>query len=175
MSEVIFYSTTILFFLSVFPINLYGYAYISSTNKFASFQLSAYKIIPIVNKQINNHSVLQFNNKGKFVLKNPKRIKKIFNKICITKIIQLSEFGVQNGNLATLAIMQYGVTHTFYDYLKDASNTKTVSTVIFNAEHNEFNYCVKIVGVINLFSFLSLLIIYFWSCINERKSKKITR
>lgn len=173
MNDVIVYLSAILFFISVLPIHVFSYIYISTGQKYAGVNISIYRYF----------TILRFNTDKKFEFIDKNVMKKqmnttlnwltVYNNLCITKIVQLADFGLKKENNAYIALGQNAVTNALYSFVKiNGGRTKLKNYAILNSEHSEVNYYLKLVGVINLIVVTKLLLIYLWSKINEQQIKK---
>ena len=83
----------------------------------------------------------------------------------------MGDFGLQNQGNAYAVLAQHSITQAVYTFVKvNGGKTKLKNYVVLNGEHSHINYCLKLVGVINLMVLIRLFIVYFWSKINERKT-----
>lgn len=182
MSEAVVYVSAIAFILCIFPVHVFNYVYVTTQQDYASINVSLYRLIPIFKgttrlslKALKPNKEEEPDDDGKdgLKLKYPRHYLDLYNKLCITKIIQVSDFGIQNENNSYAALAQYAVTQAVYSFVKiNGGRTKLRNYVVLNNEHGNVNYYLKLVGVINLTSLARLFIIYIWSVINERKNKK---
>ncbi|MGN0812753.1 MAG: hypothetical protein ACI4MQ_04495 [Candidatus Coproplasma sp.] len=178
MSEAIIYVSAIAFALYIFPVYVFSYVYVTTQKNYASINISLFKLIPLykgINElKLNLNEILNLlGDDGGLKLKFPSHYVDLYNKLCITKIIQVCDFGLQNQGNAYAALAQHSLTQAAYTFVKvNGGKTKLKNYVVLNAEHGHINYCLKLVGVINLMALLRLFIVYFWSVINERKIKK---
>lgn len=178
MSEAIIYVSAIAFALYVFPVHVFSYVYVTTQKGYASLNISLFKLIPLykgINElklDLKSMAELADGDVG-LKLKYPSHYVDLYNKLCITKIVQVSDFGLQNQSNAYAAIAQHAFTQAVYTFVKvNSGKTKLKNYVVFNGEHGYLNYCLKLVGVINLMSLIRLFIVYYWSVLNERKIKK---
>ncbi|MGN1103817.1 MAG: hypothetical protein ACI4QI_02980 [Candidatus Coproplasma sp.] len=178
MSEAIIYVSSIAFALYIFPVHVFSYVYVTTQKEYASINISLFKLIPLyrgTNKiKIDVSDVAGFlNSDSGLKLKYPSHYVDLYNKLCITKIVQVSDFGIQRQSNAYAVLAQHALTQAVYTFVKvNGGKTKLKNYVVINGEHGYINYCIKVVGVINLMALLRLFIVYFWSVINERKTKK---
>lgn len=98
---------------------------------------------------------------------------KIFNQLCVYKIIQLSDFGVKNQNNAYAALTQNAFTTAFYKFLQINGNyCKLRNYTVINEEHEYIRYYAKAVTIINLNVILKIFTIIIMEKLNEIKNKK---
>lgn len=172
MNDALVYAAAIIFFISVFPLHVFNYAYVSTTNKYASVNVSLYRFIRILN--VNSEEGLKKMRSGD--KKDRDKMKSvasnwltIYNNLCITKIVQLGEYGILNQNNAYIALAQNAATNALYAFVRiNGGKTKLRNYTVFNYEHSDINYYLKLVGVINLITLAKLFTIYLWGKINER-------
>lgn len=178
VGEVVIYISAIAFALYIFPIHVFSYVYVTTQKRYASINISLFKLIPLyksINKLELSFPNSDDNDEDKLDLKYPQHYIDLYNKLCITKIVQIGDFGLQKQINAYAALSQHMITQALYAFVKvNGGKTKLRNYVVLNAEHGHINYGLKVVGVINLMALLRLFIIYFWSVINERKIKKNT-
>ncbi|MGN1060365.1 MAG: hypothetical protein ACI4QN_01395 [Candidatus Coproplasma sp.] len=174
MSEALIYVSAFAFALYIFPVHVYSYVYLTTQKGYASVSVSLFRLIPLykgVNElKLDEKSLVDSANDGGGKLKYPRHYVDLYNKLCITKIVQVSDFGVQNQSNAYAALAQHAFTQALYSFVRiNGGRTKLRNYVVINGEHGYVNYCLKLVGVINLMGLIRLIILYFWSVLNERK------
>lgn len=174
MGVAIIYLSAIIFLLCIFPVYVFNYVGIFSEQNKLEIAVSLYKIIPIYNfkKKITISDLKLFGgNKPK--LTYPKHYLALYNKLCLTKIIQFADFGLQSQASAYLAITQNASTQAIYALIQNSGGkTKLRNYLLLNEAHGEANYLLKVVGVVNLITLLKVVFIYLRSLINERKNKE---
>ncbi|MDE6001362.1 MAG: hypothetical protein K2G96_03470, partial [Clostridia bacterium] len=112
--------------ISIFPVHIFNYIYVNTEDKYVSVNVTAYRFIRLlnVNSVKNNPAEMQVNGKNKKV--DPKFLKvnlyRIFNQLCIFKLIQLSDFGMKNPDNAYAALAQNGATTAVYKFLQMNGN-----------------------------------------------------
>lgn len=175
MNLAVVYLSAFGFALYIFPVYVYNYAFISTKDKRLTAKVLIYKLLPIykIEKQLNGKIRKESRNVKPLKLKYPKHYLDLYNKLCITKIIQICDFGMQNQVNVYAAVLQNSLTQAVYGFVKaNGGKTKLKNFVVLNGEHGDVVYCLKLVGVVNLVTLLRIGIIYLWSLLNERKSKK---
>ena len=96
---------------------------------------------------------------------------RIFNKLCIHKIVQLSDFGIKNQDHAYVALAQYSLTTAIYKFLEINGNyCKLKNYTVLNEEHSYIRYYAKAVTVINVFVIVKILLIIEMEKLNELKN-----
>ena len=163
------------FAISIFPIHVFNYIYVNTEEKYASINVTLFRFIRIfnVNTVKNKPGKMQINGKEKKLdYKNVKlSFYRIFNMLCIYKIIQLSDYGMQNEKNAYVALAQNGVTTAAYKFLEINDNcTKLRNYTILNEEHSSIRYYAKAVTVINLFVVAKIILYILMEKINELKN-----
>ena len=194
MNSALVYISAILFAISVFPVHIINYAYITTMENYASVNITLYGIYRIVNfntddklKRALSRRKMKLkkakdeksgkNKEGSGIM-TPANLLKLYNKICITKIIQLGDYGVQDENNLYVALAQKALTDVVYTFVKinGGSKTKLKNYAILNYEHDYINYYFKLVGVINIISLVRLIMTFLWEKFkNEHKIKKIAK
>lgn len=180
MNEALVYLSAIGFFITIFPIHVFNYAYVSTEQKYASVNVSIFRLIPILNINTVKNSVTKMNVNGKdkqmnssFISKNAL---KIFNNLCITKIVQLSDFGLMNTNNVYIAYAQNILTQAVYAFVRiNGGKVKLRNYTLLNYEHDYISYYLKLVGVINLLTVGKIFTILLWEKLNELKNQKNTK
>lgn len=165
------------FMLAVFPIHVFNYIYINTEEKYASVNVTIFRFIRLMNLNTvkDKPGEMQINGKNKKFDPsdfNPSALK-ILHRICIYKIVQLSDFGMQKQSNAYAALSQYALTHFAYAFLKiNGTRAKLRNYAIFNQSHSEIRYYAKAVTVINLIVVTKILFIILTEKLNERKIQK---
>ena len=179
VNEAMVYLSAIGFFIVVFPIHVFNYAYISTAQKYASVNVNLFRLIPVFNVNTVKNSLSKVNVNGKekkmnssFISKNAL---KIFNNLCITKIVQLSDFGLLNETNVYIAYAQNCLTQAIYAFVRiNGGRVKLRNYTLLNYEHENVTYYLKLVGVINLLTVGKIFAILLWEKINEHKNQKNT-
>ena len=169
------YMAAVGFFISVFPIHVFNYIYINTEEKYASINVTVFRFIRVynINTVKDKPNEMQINGKSKKM--NIEMLKmnfyRIFNQLCIQKVIQLTDFGTRNENNAFAAVAQNGVTTAAYGFLKMNENrVKLRNYVIFNEEHSTVRYYAKAVTIINLFVITQIILVIIWEKLYELKN-----
>lgn len=169
MENFIVYGITSLFFFSLLPVYVSVYAYADSGAKYASVNVCLYRVFRLVN--INSEEgKMKINGKDADV--NPatalKDGKVFFDNLCLFKIIQLSDFGMESEAGAYASLAQSAFTLPLYHYISRRGYAcKLKNYIVFNYEHGDVKYCAKAVSVINLVSALKILFMIFTEKLNE--------
>ena len=176
MKETIIYLSAAILLISVFPVYITNYIYINTEESYASINVTAFRFIRIFNLNTvkNKPDEIQFNGKTKKLNLNAVKLKfyKIFNQICIYKVVQLSDFGMRNENNAYAALAQSSITTAAYKLLQVNGNySKLRNYIILNEEHSEIRYYAKTVTIINLFVIAKIVLILITEKLNEIKKK----
>ena len=172
MNDVLVYASAILFILAVFPVHVANYVYVSSAEKYASVNVTLYRLFTVLNfntekKPEPDDGKDGDSNGGK--LMTPVNWLEIFNNLCITKIVQLGDYGLQNPDNAYIALANFAVTDAVYTFVKlNGGKTKLKNYSVLNYEHPHVNYYLKLTGVINLITLAKLFTIFIWGKINEQ-------
>lgn len=174
VSAVLIYIFAIAFFIAVFPVHVFIYVYASTAEKYASVNVTAYRLFTILNFNTERPPKSDDTEKDdkeqeKDKLMTPPNWLKIFNNLCLTKIVQLGDYGMQNPDNAYVALANGALTNAAYTFVKvNGGKTKLKNYSILNYEHENVNYYLKLAGVINVITLLKLLIIFYWGKINEK-------
>ncbi len=177
VNEAMVYIAAAGFLVSVFPIYVFNYIYVNTEEKCASINVTLYRFIKVynVNTVKDMPNKMQVNGKNKDI--NFKTFKlnfyKIFNMLCICKVVQLSDFGMKNQNNAYVALAQNGVTTAAYKFLQMNGNyCKLRNYTIINEEHSSIRYYAKAVTVVNILVITKIFLIYILEKLNELKNQK---
>ncbi len=174
VSEALVYISAIAFFIAVFPVHVLGYVYISTAEKYASLNVTLYRLFRIINvnteRPPKDDDKKEADSKDKDKkLMTPANWLEMFNNLCLTKIVQLGDYGLQNPDNAYVALANTAVTDAVYTFVKvNGGRTKLKNYSVLNYEHSEVNYYLKIEGIINVITLLKLLTIFYWGKINEK-------
>ena len=174
MSEAAVYIAAIGFAISIFPIHIYNYAYINTAEKYASFNAGVYKFNFFnANTVKDKPNEMQVNGKSKKMNMDMLKLNfyKIFNKLCVQKVIQLTDFGVKDENSAYAALAQNGITNAVYGFLRiNGNRVKLRNYAVLNQEHSAIRYYAKAVTIINLFVVTQIILVIILEKLNELKT-----
>lgn len=162
------------FAIAIFPVHLYSYIFFSTESRRMEVRVSLFKFIPLIRLSLNKAlQRTEENNKNNVPKKLPKpdTILNMYNKLCITKIVQLIDIGIQDEKNAYFALAQNAATEFLYAFVRiNEGRIKLRNYPVLNGEHGYINYYVKLVGVINFIALSRITAIYLWSKIYERKN-----
>lgn len=172
VNDVLVYLTAISFFIAIFPVHVFNYVYVSTAEKYAGINITIYRLFTILNlnterkpKIVKEQEKEKDNNK---ILTTTNWIE-MFNNLCITKIVQLGDYGLQNPDNAYVALANSALTDAFYTFVKiNGGKTKLKNYSVLNYEHPHINYYLKLVGIINIITIVKLFTVFIWGKINER-------
>lgn len=174
MSVAIAAIVAVLFALMIFPVHIYNYVYVNTAEKYASINVGVFKFNLLnANTVKNKPSTISVNGKDKKMDKSVLKTNfyRLFNQICIYKIIQLGDYGVEKSSNAYVLLAQYAATTTLYKLLQINGNyCKLRNYTVINNEHDYVRYYAKAVTIVNLMVISKLLIIYLMEKLNERKT-----
>lgn len=163
MGTAMVYISAALFALSVFPVHIYNYLYINTGEKYASFNAGVFFFnFYNMNTVKDKPQEMQINGKNEKI--EPNKFKsvfyKIFNTLCIYKIIQLGDYGMMNENNAYVALAQSALTTALYKFIQINGNyCKLRNYSVLNQEHSEVRYYAKAVTVLNLLVVAKIILI----------------
>ena len=177
MNEALVYVSAISFMLLIFPVHVFNYIYVNTEEKFASINVTVFRFLRLynINTVKNKPNEIQFNGKNKKMDWNNLKLNfyKIFDKLCVCKVIQLSDFGMKNQSNA-YALAQNGFTTTLYKLLQVNGNyAKLRNYTVLNEEHSSIRYYAKAVTVINGLVLTKIFLIIIMEKLYELKNKKI--
>ena len=175
VNEVMVYMAAAGFLISVFPVHVINYIYINTEEKYASINVTIFRYIRIYNINTVKDSPNEMQINGKRKKMNIDMLKlnfyRIFNKLCIQKVVQLSDFGVKDEKGAYAAVLQNGITTAAYSFLKINENrVKLRNYTVLNQEHSAIRYYAKAVTIINLFVVTQIFLVIILEKINELKN-----
>ena len=175
MNEAIVYIAAAIFALSVFPIHVYNYIYVNTEEKFASINVTLFRFFRIynINSIRNKPNEMQINGKNKKMNSDILKMNfyRMFNKLCIYKVVQLCDFGMKNQDNAYAALAQSGLTTAIYKFLQINGNySKLKNYTVLNEEHNYIRYYAKAVTVINVLVIVKIFLIFALEKLNELKN-----
>ena len=163
-----------LFALLVFPVHLCNYVYINTGQKYASLNVGIYGIYFYNMNTVKNHmNEMQVNGKNKKI--QPDKFKlsfyKIFNQICLYKIVQLGDYGMQNQNNAYVALVQNCFTTAIYKFIQMNGNyCKLRNYAVLNEEHADVLFYAKAVTIVNLIVVLKVILVVIGDKLNALKN-----
>jgi hypothetical protein len=177
VNNLLIWFSAIGFLIAIFPIHIFNYVYINTAERYASINVTAYRYLKLFNVNTVNNSFEKMQINGKEKKLNFKILKKnsykIFNNLCFYKIIQLTDYGLNNSNNAYVALLQNGMTNAAYSFIKlSGSKTKLKNYTILNQTHDSINYYLKVVEIINLLVLAKIFIILISEKIKYDKNKK---
>ncbi len=163
------------FLISVFPIHVFNYIYINTEEKYASINVTLFRFIRLfnINTVKNKPGQMQVNGKEKKLDLSTLKINfyRIFNTLCIYKIIQLSDYGMNKPENAYAALAQNGLTLGIYSFLRINGNyAKLRNYTVLNEEHSSIRYYAKAVTIINLMVITKIFLIFIMEKMNELKN-----
>ena len=175
MSEALVYLSAIGFFIAIFPVHVFNYVYVTTQQPYASLNVSIFRLIPVLNINTvkNSFGKMDVNGKEKKMDKSffNRNALKIFNNLCITKIVQLSDFGLRSPNNIYFAFGQNCLTQALYAFVRiNGGKVKLRNYTLLNYEHEHITYYMKIVGVINLMTVSKIFTLLLWEKLNELKN-----
>ena len=162
----------IIFFIAIFPVHVFNYVYVTTENPYASLNVNLFRLIPVLNVNTVKNKIGKMDVNGKEKNMDRSIIKsnalKIFNNLCITKIVQLSDFGLKNPDNVYIAFGQNCLTQALYAFVRiNGGKVKLRNFTLLNYEHEHITYYMKLVGIINLMTIGKIFTILLWGKINE--------
>ncbi len=175
MNEAMVYMSAIGFALSLFPFHLYNYIYVNTENKYMAVNVCAYRFLRFFNANTvkDKPGEMQINGKRKkFDLKDIHfSAYKIFNSLCIYKIVQLGDYGLSEQKNSYLVLAQHAFTTAIYKFIQINGNySKLRNYTILNREHGFIRYYCKAVTIINAFVVGKIILILIMEKINAHKN-----
>lgn len=161
------------FFIALFPVHIYNYVYVNTGEKYASLNVSAFRLIRIFNANTikNSPNKMQINGRDRKVNLNFVKSKplKIFNSLCLLKVVQLGDFGLLSDSSIYFALGQNVLSNAVYSFIEaNGGRTKLKNYTVLNREHGKVVYYAKIVGVINLITVTKIIFMLLTEKINEQ-------
>lgn len=148
--------------------------YISTANKYASFNLTLYRFLPLFNANTieDRPQIMCINGKEKPIDIKDFNIKylDLIKRLSIIKIVQLSDFGIKSQKNACIAVAQNVLTETLYTLIKSTDKgVKLRNYRILNYESDRITYYIKAVNVFNFISVFGIILYLIRGRINELK------
>ena len=177
MNEAMVYLSAVGFALAIFPVHFYNYIYINTENKYAGLNVTIYRFIKFYNANTveNNPAKMQVNGKSKkFDIQQAKKTAyKVFNKLCIFKVVQLGDFGLVKQNNAYFVLAQNALTTEIYKFIQiNGGYAKLRNYTILNHEHEFIRYYCKVVTIMNSLVVGKILLILLWGKLNALKNQE---
>lgn len=173
MNNALVYIAAIGFLIAIFPVHVINYVYVSTAEKYASVNVTLYRLVTLANVNTDKKINKKKSKPKKKKLMTPPNLLKIFNKLCITKIVQVSDFGILNPDNAYAALLQNALSCALFTFVRaNGGRTKLKNFTVLNYEHDNINYYLKLTGIINVMTLLRLFSVFIWGKINERKIKE---
>jgi hypothetical protein len=174
MNDAIVYTVTALFALIIFPVHVYNYLYLNTEIKYASINAGIYRINFFnANTVENNPGEMQINGKKKKI--DPTKFSidyyRLFNRLCIHKIVQLGDYGVRDDKKIYVFIVQNALTNAIYNFLKiNGNHCKLKNYTVLNEEHSEIRYYAKAITILNIIVLIKIFSIIIMEKLNELKT-----
>ena len=175
MNEAMVYMSAVGFAIAVFPIHLYNYIYINTENKYAGLNVCAYRFLRLFNANTvkDRPGEMQVNGKNKKfdVKKLHYSAYKIFNSLCIFKIVQLGDFGVAEQKNSYIVLAQNALTTAIYKFIQINGNyAKLRNYTVLNQEHDYIRYYCKAVTILNSFVVGKIILILIMEKLHALKN-----
>ena len=175
VEQIAVYGSAAAFALLLFPFHLVNYMYISTADKYASFNLTLYRFLPVFNANTvkNRPQLMIINGKEKQIDITGFNIRylELIKRLSIIKIVQLADFGIKSQTNAVVAVMQDIITQTAYTLLKATDRgIKLKNYRILNYESDHITYYVKAVNSINLLSVMGIILYLIRGKLHELKN-----
>lgn len=175
MEEFIIYGCTALFALLIFPFHLVNYIYLSTADKYASYNLTMYRFLSLFNANTieNKPQLMSINGKEIPIDIRSFNIKyfELIRKLCIVKVVQLEDFGINSEINACIAVFQNVMTQTVYELLNYADKgIKLKNYIILNCDGDSITYYLKAVNVANIISAAGIFLYIIRGKLNEFKA-----
>ena len=176
MNEALVYLGALGFTIFIFPIHINNYIYINTGLKYASLNIGIFKFnFYNVNTVKDSFSEMQINGKSKKVDAKKLNVSlyKIFNQLCIYKIVQLGDFGVKKDANVYAALVQNCFATAIYKFIQINGNyCKLRNYTIFNEDHSEIRFYAKTVTILNLSVIAKIIFIIIMEKMYAFKTKK---
>ncbi len=169
VNNALVYFSAIAFFMAIFPVHVFNYVYASTAEKYAGINITVYRLFTVLNLNTAQNPLRKDkDDKSDTKIVTPSNWLTLFNNLCITKIVQLGDYGLQNPDNAYVALANNAVTNAVYTFVElNGGKTKLKNYAVLNFEHGQVNYYLKLAGVINVITLLKLFTVFYWGKINE--------
>ena len=96
---------------------------------------------------------------------------RIFNRLCVHKIVQLGDYGVRDDKKIYVLIVQNALTNAIYNFLKiNGNHCKLKNYTVLNEEHSEIRYYAKAITILNIIVLIKIFSIIIMEKLNELKT-----
>ncbi len=159
--------------LILFPVHITNYVYVNSDEKFAGISVRLFGFLRVKNintiKNVPNKMLVDGKEKDFDGQTLSQMAQILFENTCLTKIIQLGDYGICNNSVCYVSAAQNALSAAVYTYLRNGGcKGKLKNYTILNKEHGNIVYYAKICGAANLLSSIKILIIILSEKINEQ-------
>lgn len=162
------------FAIAIFPFHIYNYVYLNTGQKYASLNAGVYGINFFNLNTVKDHpNEMQVNGKTKTVKINKVKgsFYKIFNSLCLYKVVQLGDYGIKNDANCYVALTQNCFTTAIYKFIQINGNyCKLRNYTVLNEEHSELRYYCKAVTIVNVLVVAKIIMIILTEKLHERKN-----
>ena len=174
MNDVLVYIAAAGFAIAIFPVHIFNYIFINTGTKYASINAGVYKFAFFnANSVEDKPNEMQINGKNKKIdsFKIKSSLYKIFNCLCLHKIVQLGDYGVKKDGNVYIAFTQNVFSTAIYKFIQTNGNyCKLRNYTILNEEHADIRYYAKAVTIINLLVVAKIIFIILTEKLNELKT-----
>ena len=175
VNEAMIYIAAVGFLIFIFPIHVFNYVYINTEEKYAGINVTIFRFFRIynINTVKNKPNEMQVNGKNKKMSLGMLKLNfyRIFNKLCIQKIVQLTDFGIRDEKNTYVALAQTGFTTAIYSFLQmNGNSVKLRNYTILNQEHSQIRYYAKAVTIINLLVITQIILLIILEKLHELKT-----
>lgn len=173
MNEALVYLSAVGFAITLFPVHLYNYIYLNSENKYASVNIGAYRYLNFFNLNTveDKPGEMQINGKNRKIDLSAIKLSayKIFNVLCLFKIIQLGDYGLKEQKNAYVALAQSAITTAIYKFIQVNGNySKLRNYTVLNEEHSHVHYYCKAVTILNFIVVGKIILILISEKLNDK-------
>lgn len=173
MNEAMVYLTAIGFAISIFPVHLYNYLYINTETRYAGLNIGVYRYLNFFNANTieDKPGEMQVNGKNKKMDLSAVRASayKIFDTLCIYKIVQMGDYGLKDDKSAYVALFQSAFSTAIYKFIQAHGNyAKLRNYTILNEEHGFLRYYLKAVTIINFIVVGKIILILIMEKLNVK-------
>lgn len=174
MGNAVTISVAAVTFLLLCPLRLDATFYADLGARYASFGVKLFGAVNIYSSDTSRRSPESINENGgeknlfsELISGAPL---KAFNNVCVTRITQLSGFGLARDRGAYAAVVQSCLTDIFYGFIRaNGGRTELGNYMLFDASRDDILWSAKVTGYVNALAVIKLFVVLFWEKINERK------
>ena len=161
MQNLVVYGVSALFMLSLVPVYTSVYLYADGGRRYVSASVYLWRIFRPLQLSTADDGRMQMN--GREFELDPaealRAVKEVLDNLCLFKLVQLCDIGMQSGYGAYLALFQRMIVLPLYKYIElSGSACKLKNYTVLDDCHDGVIWCGKAVCVFNIVAAVKILI-----------------